>query len=535
MPTEPTHPADPDQSVNAQSTEAPTSVRTRWHKALKAKLHRSRSLLHYRFPNSQLFQEQGYREYRSRKDTEENAKTRLSTDEELLIGAVWGVELFGPSEVDGLYGSLRRLGWAEDQLRSPDRSPETWIARMRMYGREGNFNLGFIQRKGERKFAMADRTAPLPEPVDYMHGYLYQISPSVTAIVLCFVPKETETNAYTAVLSASPETVNEKPWRSRGYRVIDVRSAKERSANEVRRRLRKIAADWFAANIPGFFSLRNAADRFPTAELLITRRQPLLCGTPDGMRQQAPWVRIIQGGGLREVWKSNEAECLSLTWDDGEDVGRYHTQVNLQADLLGEDALSHYGSRDVRAQTYFVNEKIQGVLIRLAVVAYVLEVLRTIRLTRDSFPAESRGHKQILRTVRQIREFFDTAVGFPSTLSELALQAETDHSFRWTCGAFQSVPWRSDLASTEIAETLRARTHHLASRALAQEKEAREHFQQISTILSTQESVRVQRRMETLTVVALVVAVGSLLVALLSLDRVANIANSYIESVVSRK
>ena len=57
----------------------------------------------------------------------------------------------------------------------------------------------------------------------------------------------------------------------------------------------------------------------------------------------------------------------------------------------------------------------------------------------------------------------------------------------------------------------------LAKNVLAEEHALREHLEQLSNILSVRESVTAQRRMEWLTVAALIVAFMSLIVAALTL------------------
>lgn len=62
----------------------------------------------------------------------------------------------------------------------------------------------------------------------------------------------------------------------------------------------------------------------------------------------------------------------------------------------------------------------------------------------------------------------------------------------------------------------------MATRLVQDEAVMREHFAQLSSILSIGENVKVQHRMELLTVVAVTVAVLSLLVALAGLHTVAD-------------
>ena len=54
----------------------------------------------------------------------------------------------------------------------------------------------------------------------------------------------------------------------------------------------------------------------------------------------------------------------------------------------------------------------------------------------------------------------------------------------------------------------------MAVEVISEERSIREHFEQLSTVLSVRESVRAQKRIEWLTVVALIVAAASFFVAL---------------------
>ncbi|MEA3591891.1 hypothetical protein OIN95_14510, partial [Staphylococcus aureus] len=59
----------------------------------------------------------------------------------------------------------------------------------------------------------------------------------------------------------------------------------------------------------------------------------------------------------------------------------------------------------------------------------------------------------------------------------------------------------------------------MANRLTEEEVSIREHFEQVSAVLSVRESIKAQRRMEWLTVLALVVAFASLMVAFLPRDK----------------
>lgn len=501
---------------------------------LRKHTRRARLWLHYRLPNLKLLQSPETREYVQRRDERKNNETRVPPEDELSLRALWGVEIFGPTEIDGLYAALKRLDWDVDQLRGPDTGVLKWISEQRMYGSEGTFNLGVIQRKGQRRFIPSGRHAPIPEAVDYMHGYIYQVSPSTTAVILCFVLAEEVSASYEATLNTDRYTTNQPNRRSSGYRIFDVEHLKRHTVKDIRFKSRRIVTDWFQENLPGFFSLASDGKRLPTAELVTTANEPLLTGTMAAMRNEPPWVKIIKGYGFRDIWTLKDFQGLSLAWDESDDASRFHSLINLQTGLLLDEHLKYLGDRGTPSFSAFVSERVEGILVHFAVTAFLRDVIRTLRLTRDTMSTKASSHRAVLRAIDHIKSFFDKSIGLPTMTSELAAKSENDHSYRWYCAEFESEPWRPGEQPAKIAETLRARTHYLAARALAQEKETREHLEQVSTILSTQESIRAQRRMELLTIATTLVAAASLLVALMSVDRFASAINLQVDRLFTK-
>lgn len=486
--------------------------------------------LHYRFPNIAAFQEPEARNRVQSRDAKKNLETRVPPEEELRQRALWGVEIFGPTEIDGLYSALKRLEWDEDGPIRPGDSVLKWISEQRMYGSEGARNLGVIHRKGQKKFLPIGRHAPIPDVVDYMHGYVYQVSPSITAVILCFVLFDESSTLYESVLNSDHTTINERHQRNGGYRVLGVEHIKRSAIEDVRTKSRAIVSNWFQENLPGYFSLALDGNRLPTAELLTNIRQSILVENLAAARDEPEWARLMKNFGIRNTWALCGFDGLSLAWDETEGQSRFHMIVQLRTDFVKEEHL-----RGTRSYTTFVSDHIEGVLVHFAVIAALREVVRTLRLTRDTLSAESIGRHAVLRTVGQIRAFFVKSIGLPTMTSELAARSEKDHSYSWECEDFQCEPWRPDDKPTKIAEALRARTHYLSSRALAQEKETREHLEQLSTILNIQESIRTQRRMEIVAIATTVLAAASLIVALMSIDRVASAVNSYVERILSNK
>ena len=485
---------------------------------------------HFRFPRLIPSPYHHEREYLRLRDAEDNLASRVPVDERLGQMALWGVEIFGPAEIDALHLALGRLGWNDDRLFGFNINPGAWISEQRTYGTEGSLNLGVIERPGKSRFLPRGRPAPLPDAVDYALGYVYQLAPSVTAVILCFVLTESASGAYHAELARDQRTVHE-PIES-GYRSYNVEHAKRCAVNLVRTQSRALVVDWFAKYLPGLFSSTPEGNRLPTAELIATASQPLF-SKRAGL--QPDWIHLVAPLGHREVWSLKGCDGLELCWPDSEGDLRYHAIANLRTSLLTADHLKHRGEHGHDTYALFVNDHIDGILVNFAATATLRETIRLLRLTPSSLSDGTTSRRNTVKCLEQIQLFFDRSVGIPAITSELVAKSEKVHSYKWSCAAFHSKPWRNEDQPVEISEALRSRTHFLASRAASLEKETREHLEQLSGILSTRENIRTQTRMELVAIGAAILSLASLVVAVMSVDRFAAYANEQVEKLYKQK
>lgn len=441
------------------------------------------------------------------------------------------MEIFGPAEAESLRSAMQRLGWNDDRLFGFNSSPGSWIGEQRTYGTEGSLNLGVIERPGKSRFLPRGRQAPLDESVDYAYGWVYQLSPSITAVILCFVLKGTESSAYQSEINLDRRTWHE-PLEN-GYRSYDVEHAKRRAVDLARIRSRAIVTDWFATHLPGRFSLATDGNRLPTAELLTTVGRSLFGSVRESL--EPDWAQLTSPRGFRDVWALKKLEGLKLCWPDFEGDLRYHCVINLTTSLLTADHLKYRGEPSDAVHASFVDEHVRGILVNYAAIAALREIIRRLRLTPSTLPADTASRRGTVKCLEHIRTFFDRSVGIPTFTSELAAKSEKIHSYKWICAEFETTPLRTDESPIQMAEELRLRTHFLASRAQSLEKETREQLEQLSAILSTRENIRTQARMELVTIGAAIVSIASLGVAVMSVDRFATYVNQQVDRIFQPK
>lgn len=452
----------------------------------------------------------GDKAYLEARDKKSNEESRVDSSEELRVRAVWGIELFGPNESDQLYEALRVLNWSAGYGRAQNEAL-TWVQEQRSYGHGGFYNVGIVtQSSRPQQFMMVRNHASLPEDVDHLTVSLHQVVPTVTCIVVCFVLKEEVAARYEQAMNKIHASKSE---RSSGWSISRVEPfhIKQREVEAIRGRFRRMATNWFQRNLPGHFSRSNTPQRFPTAELLTTKSEDVFADSPSKITPD--WRRIVSDFGVRDIWTSKYLPGLRFTlkpgrWPRGSE-NFLSACVSLQS--FPEEKIRLYGGSP-RAIVASCHEVLEGALACFAVSAFLAEVASDLKNTREDLSI-SKSNRRTMHTIDRIQRFFDRNAGVPSVLRELRDLTKVRGHIEHTCGDFETTPWKADQPSRDFAMEIREGLNFRASALIEDESSTREHFEQLSTVLSIRESIRAQRKMEVLTIVALIVATVSLVAA----------------------
>ncbi len=445
--------------------------------------------LHFRYPNVSWLKEAEDIAWVEQKDVEQNEQLRVPADDHVEVPCFWVVEVYGPGEVDALYNGIRQS------------SSDTGTA------------FPFIRNPGPAKFH-AERVARLPSGMAYAYGRVRQISPSLTALMLRFALDEHESRSYFEELKPERASFNERQPDGKGYTLLDVSAVKTRAVRRHREKFRARTIQWVQNHLPGFFCGRNEPARFPTGELMTTERSQVLWA-PAVERPRRVWTDALAPYSS-DLWTSVNQPGIKLAWDQDELDRTPHVLVHFERQRW--DAAHRYGCATGSSISAEVENHVDGVLILSAVNAYLRELLKDVRTVRDGFPIGARGKKAVLRALDSVQDFFRRSLGTPATATEMADVGENPGWFKRQCEPFQLSLWSDEQDPCTIAEYLQRHTKYLAKQLLAQDKDTRDHLEQLSTILNTQESVRAQRKMERLTVAATSFALLSLFVAMLTLE-----------------
>jgi len=450
----------------------------------------------------------------SDRDRRKNEETKIPPDEAASVLAVWATEAYGPAEIDALYAGLEALSWDQDRLHSEGSGCVDWIKRQRQIGTSGTFNLGIVQRRGESRYIPQDYFAELPQGIEYLIVEIHQVCPSLTCVQIVFILDSSHQRAYEDQLQLDRTTTRE-PIKDRfgAYRIIDPWHHKQRSIESQRRVLQSLATEWFRRHFPGVFC-STASGSPPTAELIATRRASLF-ENPIGQQPSLhSWTGLLANLSLHGAWKSTEHQSLLFATHESANEDQSHIVITLPTEGISADAVKHYGGREQHAFIAFVQNQLDGILVRFAVVTLLNLFRRTLMQTRDKLRTASPRKRRVLQSLDYIQNFFSASLQVPSIVGDLANTTTDKHSYRWSCDGFiEAAPFR-DEPPAKLYERLSAHTNTLANRMLQDDRTTRESFKQLSEVVTARESVKAQRRMELLTVAATGVAALSLWIVL---------------------
>lgn len=420
---------------------------------------------------------------------------------------MWGAELFGPNESERLYEALRVLRWSAG-FRSAEDGALTWVQQQRAYGHGGSYNVGPVTpNTGRQQFLGIQNHASLPKQVEYLLVRIHQIAPAVTCVVVCFVLRDEAAAWYQRQLNQDRHSRRERGprWSVRHW---DPSHIKQRAVELVRERLSIIVDDWFKENLPGYFAGSRQSLHIPSAELLSTDSVDVFqLGEP---KLDFDWRRIIVNAAAHEVWTCKDLQGLRFVvrpprWPREQE---HRLLASVVPRCLPEKRVEMYGGGP-SATVAICHEALEGTLAYFATLAFLTEVSRDLKGTREELNL-SHANRATLHTIDRIQGYFDRNAGVPAVARELRAATKRPGLVEHYCEAFIAPPWKSDGPSREFAKELRERLHASATALIEDESATREHFQQLSTILSIRESVRTQRRLELVTIAALLVAAVTL-------------------------
>lgn len=502
---------------NAGSSEAAESQLAEKMSVPKWK-QRARKLLwpiHARFPNIVPSPYGPGKTYWCEKDAKDNADSMLEEDSCLKLGCIMVSEIFGPSEIEDLYYGLEQIGWDRERTPINQGSNINWLKTQRLYGIRGRMPLGWVHRREEaKKYIGARYTAEFPKEFASLLVTISQLTPSVTCLSVGFILSDEASLEYANEINRPAATTYVPKRRSGTYLIMGATHVKEDRVRRVRQKYRNLGISWLSKTFRGFFGRHCERSHFPTAEFLLldgfTPFDPGYC-RDQGWNHWSRFVNIDHDFGS---WTCTAAPSLKFSFDARSRDGiPNHMTIALRRDTLSEDDTKIYGSDSLGSKMHFAYDRLDGIISAYALAAYLRELLRVLKQTRQSLSARPNSRRSSAE-VEQISEFFRRSIGVPSIAREVLALSKHDASFRWNTTGFTQQMRPNNDETYEIKDWLKSFLQRLSQQLLEEDRDTREFLNQLSSAMGTKESIAAQRRMEAVTILTLLVAAVSMIIAI---------------------
>jgi hypothetical protein len=462
-------------------------------------------------------------------DRRDNGETRLPDGEEVRLAGVVLAEVFTPSTVSALRKGL------EDFPGARDKDKEEWIALLTKSrsaaGAGGWASLGVVRRSGETFGFLGPIDPDLPDGIEAVWPYLFFPTPSLTVIVATFTLADQAGDLsdllradYHAQATEVRVRVNGRfgrvrahiPWaRPRLHGASwSLRTAEDQKRLACESLITRREADcwtWLAGRFPGGFSAEKSSAR-PAVRLLLTKESVPFS---DRGRWLAPAGLSFAPG----IWRSTDPAGWFLKFGDWPRDRRF----TITAAARSQDAARDHGGGESGDTTWYLTQDFavdQSPFVARWAMTCLLS-LYTDRLAELRDRAGTR--RRVSRPVRQGRDLDRYLVGDGLDASTVVsdLEGFTRHLSRFRL----HVPEYSEyldgypgpLRSRQPAELVPSMREQLQAQAETLGRDTAATTVNIRASAELRQSMantRLQRVILCLTVLAITVAIISLVVAL---------------------
>jgi hypothetical protein len=450
-------------------------------------------------------------DYHRRTDPQRDAENRLPDDEKIGLHAIWALEYYTPAHVGALLNGLTRLGWDKSRHGSVDRNAVEWVRALRDHETGGSWlNLGVIYRPDQKGLFGLSRVAPLPDSFDYAFGQIVSLTPSITCVMIAFVPRDEVVQSFERNLRREYVTTVDR--RGTSYAIIDPYFGRCKAIRDLRQRLRLEAADWFKEHLPGVFSSGHLGNELPTCELMsLTNAAPFPVRNP-GDPKPAPYLGQLGVSDDLDVWQSTSLQGLYFKWPlRSDDDPKYHGVLVAQRAVLERPSLYDQSGTTEDSFPQVVNDHAQHMLQLWGVLALLTGYQNAISRARDSdiLGSSKLPSVSILSSLASLSNASRDVVPMAAELCQ-----NGDRPPVWSRFAQDFAPVNDSFNGSEgLTERLVHRIHERAAQMGQFDRTVRELITQRSAIVSAYENVRIQQHIRWLTIIIFVLTAAAVLFA----------------------
>lgn len=429
-------------------------------------------------------------------DRAANAKTTPPPDEFIDLRCEWAVEFYGPAHIDSLLANLQKLGWDRTEHASM-LDPAAWISRARQQPHGGALlNLGVIRSEPDNSSFPNYRTATLPPHVQYATGRLYSLTSSLICIVMGFVFEGDYCARFDKALRTDRQTYTKPSMR--GHRIYDPRTQKIDHIRQIRAEMADLATKWFQQHLPGLFSSGLLGGELPTCELVTLRMaEPFAKQIEDG----GPSYLSLLGLSFQwDVWCNADNLGLKLTTSKlTGNAHRYHAMLAVRESNLDEDKLELWGGRGREPQFFYIDETINGLLSRWAMLQLLEGYSQHLSAIRDSTTFRSNWRLRTTKVLKTLIDHVSYTVDIAAITAELIPYANNYALFSFGVETFKPSDDRHYEANHTLLGGISFAIVERATWLQKMEQSLRDHLVQYGSLLGVVENIYLQSKLKFLT------------------------------------
>lgn len=352
-------------------------------------------------------------------DDKINSEGRMPDDEELIVEAIWVCECYPPSYLNGLVSGLEALHVGEHRVIDDSIADTVRRYRSGAYA-GGTAPLGFFTRRGESIFGADYVQTDLPAAVKRAHGWLENVTPSLTTIAIRFELADEAATAIQHALKASYKTKLRRRRHSLGY--VDPNNQRREAMEHALEALNHECAEWMRRHFPGTFADGLLGGEYPTCVFITTKVSVPLVRTEQFSRWQ--WVARLDTD--HEAWDSTDWPGLRLR-TPAHDQARYQWWLaGRRGDFLSDasDGLQDaYGGATPRGWLNRIDDAMSMTLMLHATDSLLLGMHDAVSQSRDTMGATT-TRKWDIRRLDTLRA---TVTSFVRDVEPVATELSNGH------------------------------------------------------------------------------------------------------------
>lgn len=436
--------------------------------------------------------------------------------EKVTQGGVWVVEMFPPSRYAALQQSLSRNGWdSENRFSRPDGTNAEQVMKARR-GRGFLWSrIGTVANPNAKFVVFGAKREVLPQEFDLVDLTAVQIGRSLTAVVAFVRFSEIGQQALNRVWTAQHEPTLE--WRGLRRPHVEGRNfAAIQETQSERQRLHDVARSWLADRCGGYFADSPLGQ--PVIDFNVFAQHDPTAVREGRHRGEALRALAMEGDFVRNYVSP---QVPGAVFTPADSIGRRVDPLRNSWGVVGSyDRMNEvndrvgYGKKpySVEVLAAMFDDAVRAFLLHVAVLRYAEDLSATYAAARDE--ARDRHGKFSARRLEQLRsELLTTSLDLPVVAR--------DSAALWEVGwrRFNGVQVNAEPApgahapapeTFDLIEYLGKQREERFSELVKEDADYREVLSTVSSLGASAEASRLGRR-------ALITALGSLLVALVTL------------------